>query len=612
MAMRRGLLLLLFSAALAAAVPGAGPEIPVPPVPPEQAAARMRMPQGFRATLVAGEPTLIKPIGMTTDDRGRLWVVESHTYPFWQAKPVEGHDRILIFEEHDGVFGPPTVFLNSGVNLSGIATGFGGIWLTAPPNLLFIPMQPGTDKPAGPAQVVLDGWDVTARHNVVNDLMWGPDGWLYGLNGILSNSKVGAPGTPADQRTFLNCGVWRYHPTRKLFEVVASGTTNPWGIDFDDYGEIFITNCVIKHLFHIVPGGRYTRMFGEDAHPNSFGLMPSCADHIHWGGGDWTTSRGGGGSHDAPGGGHAHAGAILYLGDNWPDEYRNNVLMCNIHGNRLNRDILERTGSGYVAHHGRDFLFADDTWFRGLALQAAADGGVFIDDWHDTGECHNYEQVQPCGRIFKVTYGQPKQPADLSTKSDAELVQLQLHKNEWLVRHARRLLQERTGAGKLTEGVRPALRKMLAEQTEETRELRALWALNVVGGIDEAGLLSLLDAKEPAIRVWAVRLLAEDGKPSDAAIARFALAAKNDPAPSVRLALASALRRLPLEKRWALAEALAAHGEDSADANLPLMIWFGIEPLMVANPERSADLLLKTRIPTIRQDMARRLAGTAH
>jgi putative membrane-bound dehydrogenase-like protein len=605
--MRRVTVFVLPAVVLAAATLAAGPP---PPVPPGKAVDRMKLPEGFRATLVAGEPTLVKPIAMTTDDRGRLWVVESHSYPNWQTGPGEGRDRILIFEERDGSYGPPTVFLDKGVNLSGIVWGFGGVWLTAPPYLLFVPVQAGADKPAGPPQVVLDGWDVTAKHNVVNDLVRGPDGWLYGCNGILSNSRVGAPGTPAAQRVALNCGVWRYHPTRKLFEAVASGTTNPWGLDFDDYGEMFITNCVIKHLFHVVPGGRYERMFGEDLHPYSFRLMQSCADHIHWGGGKWTTSRGGQGAHDAPGGGHAHAGALVYLGDNWPDAYRNSVLMCNIHGNRLNRDTLERTGSGYVAHHGPDFLFANDTWFRGLVLQAAADGGVFIGDWHDTGECHNYDQVQPCGRVFKVTYGKPvSQPFDLAKMSDDELVRLQLHKDDWHVRHARGLLQERAAAGKLSEGVRPALRKMLAEQTEVTKRLRALWALHVVGGTDEAGLLALLDADEEAVRVWAVRLLAEDGSPSDAAIDRFAKAARKDPAASVRLALASSLRRLSLDKRWKLAEMLALHAEDASDANIPLMLWYGIEPLVVADPDRAAGLLAKARIPLLRESIARRLAG---
>lgn len=605
--MRRRMLLIL-PVFVAAAASAAGPD---EPIPPDRAVARMKLPEGFRATLVAGEPTLIKPMAMTTDDRGRLWVVESHTYPNWQTAPGEGRDRVLVFEERDGVFGPPTVFLEKGVNLSGIAHGFGGVWLTAPPKLIFIPVEPGRDKPAGPPVVVLDGWNVKdTKHNVVNSLLWGPDGWLYGLNGIQSISRVGAPGTPDAARTFLNCAVWRYHPTKKRFEVVASGTTNPWGLDFDDYGEIFITNCVIKHLFHVVPGGHYVRMYGQDSNPHSFGLMPSCADHIHWGGGDWTTSRGGQGTHDAPGGGHAHAGALVYLGDNWPDVYRNRVLMCNLHGNRLNQDVLERSGSGYVARHGPDFLYANDPWFRGLGLQAAADGGIFVSDWHDTGECHNYDKVHPSGRVYKVMFGQPKRPAfDLAKASDDELVRLQTHKNDWHVRHARLLLQERAVAGKLGDGVKPALRKMLADQPEATRKLRALWALHAVGGLDEAALLALLGTREEAVRMWAVRLLVEEKKASDAVGARFLEVAKSDLAPSVRLALASALQRLPLAQRWGIAEALAAHAEDATDANLPLMIWYAIEPLAAADPDRAAELLMKARIPLVRQHIARRLAA---
>ena len=99
---------------------------------------------------------------MTTDDRGRLWVVESHSYPNWITDGKPGKDRILIFEDRkgEGKFDSCTVFCDKGTNLSGIALGFGGVWLCAMPNLLFIPVKPGEDKPAGPAQVVLDGWSL--------------------------------------------------------------------------------------------------------------------------------------------------------------------------------------------------------------------------------------------------------------------------------------------------------------------------------------------------------------------------------------------------------------------------------------------------------------------
>src|SRR5207248_6874661 len=190
-----------------------------------------------------------------------------------------------------------------------IALGFGGVWLCSTPNLVFIPVRAGEDRPAGPPEVVLDGWNLKeAKHNVFNGLTWGPDGWLWGCNGIQSRSLVGPPRTPKEKRVEINCGVWRYHPTRKVFEAVAHGTTNPWGLDFDDSGEAFITNCVIKHLWHVVPGAHFQRMYGQDSNPYSYGLLESCADHLHWGGGHWTESRGGKGPHDVPGGGHAHVG----------------------------------------------------------------------------------------------------------------------------------------------------------------------------------------------------------------------------------------------------------------------------------------------------------------
>jgi putative membrane-bound dehydrogenase-like protein len=163
-------------------------------LPPDKAPAQMKVPDGFRVTLFAGEPDVVKPIAMTTDDRGRLWVVESHSYPHWITDGKEGHDRVLIFADNKGTghFDSCKIFLDNGTNLSGIAIGHGGVWLCSTPNLLFIPVKDGEDKPAGKPVVALDGWDVKkAQHNVFNDLVWGPDGWLYGCNGIQSNSRVG-------------------------------------------------------------------------------------------------------------------------------------------------------------------------------------------------------------------------------------------------------------------------------------------------------------------------------------------------------------------------------------------------------------------------------------
>ncbi|MEK6235095.1 MAG: hypothetical protein N2C14_10305, partial [Planctomycetales bacterium] len=382
----------------------------------------------------------------------------------------------------------------------------------------------------------------------------------------------------------INCGVWRYHPVRKQFEIVAHGTTNPWGLDFNDHGEAFITNCVIGHLWHVIPGAHYQRMHGKDYNPHVYGLLGACSDHLHWGGGKWTSSRGGQGIHSLAGGGHAHSGAMVYLGDNWPRKYRGTVMTCNLHGNRVNHDLLHRQGSGYVGKHAKDFLLANDPWFRGLELKYGPDGAVYVTDWSDTGECHERDahgSHHDSGRIYKITHGQPKSMAglDLAKKTNRELAALQLHRNDWHVRHARRLLHERAAAGDSMQDARQALAETFQSNPDVTRKLRAMWALRVTGGADAPWLLKQLEHPDEYVQAWAIRFLCEDKNPSDAALEKFLRLGKESKSALVRLYLASALQRIPLGKRWGLARALLAHEEDATDQNLPLMLWYGVEPL---------------------------------
>ena len=176
------------------------------PVPLSEAATRMKVPEGFRVSLFAGEPDVRQPIAFEIDDRGRLWVAECFAYPEWTQTPP-GDDRVTILEDTDGdgKLDSRKVFADHLTNLSGITLGFGGVWLCSSPNFLFIADRDGDDKPDGPAETVLDGWNLKqAGHNVFNALTWGPDGWLWGCNGIQSRSNVGArepPRTNASKST---------------------------------------------------------------------------------------------------------------------------------------------------------------------------------------------------------------------------------------------------------------------------------------------------------------------------------------------------------------------------------------------------------------------------
>ena len=289
---------------------------------PEQAVREMTLPPGFHATLFAGEPDVRQPIAFAIDDRGRLWVAEAYTYPL-RAPEGQGKDRILVFSDSDGdgKFDRRTVFME-GLNLiSALEVGFGGVWVGAAPSLMFIPMTDGEDpRPSGPPQILLDGWAYQDTHETLNTFTWGPDGWLYGCQGVFTHSSVGKPGTPENQRTHLNAGVWRYHPVRKEFELFAEGSSNPWGIDFDEHGQCIIEACVIPHLFHMIQGGRYTRQAGSHFNPYVYDDITTIADHVHWVGKQGPHA--GNSRSAAAGGGHAHAGLLVYQGTNWPAESR--------------------------------------------------------------------------------------------------------------------------------------------------------------------------------------------------------------------------------------------------------------------------------------------------
>ena len=84
---------------------------------------------------------------------------------------------------------------------------------------------------------------------------------------MFTHSNVGKPGTPDAERRRSTAAMWRYHPTRHEFEIFAEGTSNPWGVDFNDYGQAFTTACVIPHLYHIIQGARYKRQAGQHFNP---------------------------------------------------------------------------------------------------------------------------------------------------------------------------------------------------------------------------------------------------------------------------------------------------------------------------------------------------------
>ncbi len=642
---------------------------------PQDALKSIQLPTGFKAELIAAEPDVVQPIAFTFDERGRIWVVEGNSYP--QPREVgKGQDRIKILEDKDGdgTFETKKIFCE-GLNLvSGIELGFGGVWVGAAPYLMFIPDKDHDDKPDAAevenpvpglnfkAQILLDGWGTQDTHETLNSFIWGPDGWLYGCHGVFTHSKVGKPGTPDAQREPINAGVWRYHPVRHEFEVFAHGTSNPWGLDYDQHGEWFVTACVIPHLYHIVPGGRYHRQAGQHFNAYTYEDIQTIADHRHYAGNprpdvtfDLTTGAGiMNNDTNALGGGHAHCGLAIYQSSLFPPTYRNQLLFGNLHGHRLVANYTDVKGSTYIGKHAADFMRANDMHFIPVTQKVGPDGALYVSDWSDQQICHRGSKAvehwdRSNGRIYRVTYESrlarqsknsgaaatsqapnsgefayiPTAPFDLTKESDETLAKLAVQtENEWFSRMARRVLMERNEKESILSpnGKWSQLHHQLRDWMEKTqqngnigRELKIIWLSSSLGDPpmhfgefynnyeSDLGRAAGIRAGMP---FWL-----QVNESDNLGLENFAEQVSKEASPVVRREVASLLGKWPVEHRLSLATALLKHGEDADDPMIPLLIWYGIEPVVAADAAAGLRLAKVSKIPKVTEFVYRRMAA---
>ena len=597
------------------------------PISGSDAVKKMTLPDGFEAKLFADEPMVRNPIALQYDGSGRLWIAENFTYAERGLRIDPNlRDRLVIFHDsnHDGKADSSTVFSDSLHNLTGFAIGRGGVWAICPPQLLFIADKNQDDKPDGLPQVILDGFTVASEnhHNFANGLKFGPDGWLYGRIGGSAPAFVGKPGTIDKSRIPIYGGIWRYHPKTSHFEVLTHGTTNPWGMDWDQNGEAFFVNTVNGQLWHLIPGSHLDRLHTVDPNPNAYQLMQQTADHFHYDTGQgWIASRDG--AANSLGGGHAHQGALIYQGGTWPEKYNGRLFMINFHGRRINTERLSRQGSGFIGSHEKDLALFGDTWFRGLDMASAPNGNIVVIDWSDTGECHENTGVhRSSGRIYEIGVKAEKHQEFKEFKASNVFADLTSDN----IFYARRSLDQIADNPDQFKVLKSDLLKLLHSDGPARNRLRSLWALNSLGLATESLFINLSKDSEESVRTWAIRLLMDsfpmdtiqgdrkssiDRQPSKAVIQTLLSLAETDKSGLVRLAIASSIQRLSEnESRIALAKLLVRHQEDSNDLNLPLLVWYGIASVADKDPLLLKDVYDVCQWPLLSKMITRRLAST--
>lgn len=189
--------------------------------------------EGYEMNLFASEEQgVAKPTQFSWDERGRLYVACSPTYP--QALPgVKPSDYILILEDTDGdgKAGQDTRFAEGLTMVQGVEPGDGGVYVCDFDQLIHLKDTNGNGK-ADVKRVLFSGFGIGDTHQLVNSICHGPDGTLWFTQGLHAFSRVE---TAHGLAVLEKAGVWRFNTrTQKMDGFFNGGKAghNCWGVAF--------------------------------------------------------------------------------------------------------------------------------------------------------------------------------------------------------------------------------------------------------------------------------------------------------------------------------------------------------------------------------------------
>ncbi|MEZ6076604.1 MAG: hypothetical protein R3C56_13375 [Pirellulaceae bacterium] len=454
---------------------------------PHEALDKMTVADGLQVKLFASEPEIRQPIFVKCDDRGRLWTIQYLQYPNpaglkrvkvdrWSRTVYDrvpqppphgprGADKITILEDTDGDGQADKVkdFVD-GLNLvTGVAFGHGGVFVLNAPYLLFYPDRNRDDVPDSDPEVLLTGFGMEDAQSMSNHLTWGPDGWLYGVNGSTTTCRI--------RDLEFQQGVWRYHPLSHKFELFCEGGSNCYGITFDANGELYYSTNGGPFV-HAVQGGYYFKSFGKHGplhNLHAYHYFPNLeCDQV-------------------PGG--PPTGGTIYLGDAFPDAYDGKFIAGNFLGHTVSWwSIIPSVSSASTvsAKFGAMLLDAHDTWFGPTDVCLGPDGSIYVCDFYDARTAHPDPDADwdlDNGRVYKIeaTDSELLEPFDLAKLSSNQLVDLLTHRNLWFRDRARVELAQRRD-----QSIVERLREMAIQTNDAQLALQGLWAHYATVGLDES------------------------------------------------------------------------------------------------------------------------------
>jgi len=579
----------------------------------QQALSRMQLPPGLEARLWAAEPMLANPVAIAFDERGRLFVAETHRFRSsvldirdyrWMVeeelacRTLEDRAalmrrrfgaagmkelsieqdlvRLLTDTDHDGVADRSSVYAD-GFNgpLEGIAAGLvarrGSVWLTNIPSLWRLE---GADRAERRIELSR-GYGV--RFNFTgHDLhgpVFGPDGKLYYSIGdrgahvpTPDGGVVAVPDTGA---------VFRCNPDGTGLEVFATGLRNPQGLAFNDRGDLFTGDNDAdagdeERLIHVVQGGDFGWRIGYQFaplgragpwnseqlwHPRHEGqpayLLPAICN-----------------IEDGP------SGIAFYPGTGLNSSYRDTLFITHFKGAIAKSGIYTYT----LQPDGASYRVADCQPFLTSALPTDAkfgpDGRLYVTDWGEGW------RKSSRGRIYAI--GDPRHAGDpvvreteqliggdWTARTTGELARLLAHA-DWRVRlEAQFTLAERGLAAPDAQPELGILAKLAGEAGAPALARRhAIWGLGQLASRHAAALIplrALSGDPDPEVRAQALHVLGDHPSITDAGCFGAALADDSD---RVKYFAAQGLAKIGPAAGQTGAVVAALRANDDRDATL--------------------------------------------
>jgi putative membrane-bound dehydrogenase-like protein len=556
--------LLLLAASVAPGQDDLARELPrIRPLEPAAAVASFRVHKGFRLEPVATEPLVTDPVSVCFDADGRLYVVEMRGYPYPEKTPT-GNVTRLDDRDGDGRFDTQTIFVDGLSWPTGIVPYDDGVFIAVAPDVLYAKDTNG-DGVADIKKVMFTGFGTENVQGLLNGLLWGPDGWIYGVtssNGGEIRNLVHPEAKPVSVRG----RDFRFRPEGSRFEAISGG--GQFGHAFDNWGHRFTCNNS-NHIRQVVLPSRELERNPALVPPAVLLDIPAegpAAPVFRISRPEpWRVVRTRQRAADpemrrrlpptelfAFGFFTSATGVTIYRGSAYPETYRGNAFVGDVGGNLVHRKFLSVNGSTYLATRAdRDveFLASTDNWFRPVNFANTPEGTLLVIDMYRETIEHPWSIPEPIKQHLDLTSGKDRgrlynlvaegtsrrRSPRLGRASTAELVALLADPDAWWRETAQRLLIERRDPSAV-----PLLKELASRRPTALGRMHALWTLDALDSLEANELVRGLRDPEPRVREQSAKL-AECRITGDAELLTVLLPMADDPDPMVRFQVALSL-----------------------------------------------------------------------